>query len=530
MNVEKRWACVGLVVGLCLLVSAGSGAGEQSSGRNGPPAAKNDKSSDKGGTVTQKPGQQTTQQPKEQAKQKPSQPSAPKTFTVRREPLRKIVKLTGVFEAERMHPISVNLQEWSTLEVVWAVPHGKTVRKGERLVQFDTSKIDKAIAQAQLDLQLAEINQKLALEKLKALEQTVPLDQQAAARSHRYAQEDWNRFLRVDRPMAVKSAEMSLKWAKNSLEYELEELRQLEKMYKADDLTEETEEIILKRQRDAVERARFYVEQAQVRHDETLHVTLPRQEVSMKENLKRQDIAFRQSQVTLPLQLSKAKLELQKQSVELQKLKERLAKLQADRKAMEVRSPANGVVYYGEPTRGKWPSVSSLESKLRPGGQVSPKEVFLTVVEPKSLFVRATVKESDLGDLRPGLKAVAVPAGFPETRLTATLRSVSLVPIAPGTFEALARVTIPRKLRVTPGMACTLRVLAYENPRALTLPASVVFTEEGLEAKHYVWLQVRKGHVEKRYVTGRKVGDKFEILHGLREGDRVLSAKPEEQS
>ena len=42
-------------------------------------------------------------------------------------------------------------------------------------------------------------------------------------------------------------ANFSVKSADNMLAYEKEELRQLEKMYKADDLVEETEEIVLKR-------------------------------------------------------------------------------------------------------------------------------------------------------------------------------------------------------------------------------------------------------------------------------------------
>ena len=51
----------------------------------------------------------------------------------------------------------------------------------------------------------------------------------------------------MERPFTLKSTEFSLKMTKEKLEYEEEELRQLEKMYKADDITEETEAIVLKR-------------------------------------------------------------------------------------------------------------------------------------------------------------------------------------------------------------------------------------------------------------------------------------------
>ena len=57
--------------------------------------------------------------------------------------------------------------------------------------------------------------------------------------------------------------------AKDTLEYEEEELRQLEKMYKADEATEETEKIVLKRARDTVKRAKFVLERTQAECDES---------------------------------------------------------------------------------------------------------------------------------------------------------------------------------------------------------------------------------------------------------------------
>ncbi|NOX56470.1 MAG: HlyD family efflux transporter periplasmic adaptor subunit [Planctomycetes bacterium] len=468
---------------------------------------------------------------KRPAKKAGAQSPKKKLYTVRKEPLRKLVKLQGLFEAARMHPVSVHLKEWSSLEVVSAVPHGKFVKKGERLVVFDTSKIDKTIAELQIQVRLGELAYREAQENFKALQQSLPLDREAAARNRKMAQEDLDRFLKIDLPLSRKSAEMSLKAAVNWLTYEKEELRQLEEMYKADDLTEETEEIILKRQRDTVEQAEFRVEEAKVRHDQTLHVTLPRREQSLKEKLKRQEIAFAQMEATAAIKLEKAQWDLKRQAMEQQKSQERLTKLMADRKAMEVVAPADGIVYYGQATRGRWPDVTSLESKLRPGGQVASKEVFLTVVEPRPLFVRANVPESDLDGIKAGLKSVVLPVGFPEKRLPGRVRSISRVPIASGKFEIRIEVPLDKSQDdIVPGMACTVRILAYENPNALTVPANAVFTEDTLEGRHYVYVPQQDGSAEKRFIEGRPVGERFEVRSGLREGDKILATKPEETS
>ena len=53
-------------------------------------------------------------------------------------------------------------------------------------------------------------------------------------------------FLEEDRDWEKQRSESAVRRSQERLLYEEEELDQLEKMYKADDLTEETEEIILK--------------------------------------------------------------------------------------------------------------------------------------------------------------------------------------------------------------------------------------------------------------------------------------------
>ena len=61
-------------------------------------------------------------------------------------------------------------------------------------------------------------------------------------------------LFQIDRPLLLKSIEYSLKPHQFQLDYSQDELDQLEKMYEADDLTEDTEEIVLKRSAD---RGRF---------------------------------------------------------------------------------------------------------------------------------------------------------------------------------------------------------------------------------------------------------------------------------
>ena len=93
----------------------------------------------------------------------------------------------------------------------------------------------------------------------------------------------------------LKSLEYELKSAQFQLDYQQDELDQLEKMYEADDLTEDTEEVVLKRTRNQVDFAKFNLEQTKLFVDELLKVRLPRFEIEIKESLDHAAIALAQA-------------------------------------------------------------------------------------------------------------------------------------------------------------------------------------------------------------------------------------------
>src|SRR5205807_209113 len=102
--------------------------------------------------------------------------------------------------------------------------------------------------------------------------------------------------------------------------------------------------------------------------------------------------------------------------------------------------------------------------KLQRGGMLQPEEVFLTIVKPRPMFVRATVEEKELQDLRAGQAGKVVPASNPDRKLAAKVTQVSAVPLAAGNFEA--RVTLdagPEEAALMPGMACTVKVTPYQK-------------------------------------------------------------------
>jgi multidrug efflux pump subunit AcrA (membrane-fusion protein) len=447
------------------------------------------------------------------------------TVKVERGPFKATVSLKGVFAASEMAEVVLRPEAWGStgggFVIVSAVEPGTAVKKGDVLVTLQTDKIDRAIRELEAEQQVGQVALRLAEEELPVLEKSTPLEMASAERLKKQADEDLKKFLETDRPLAEAVANNMVRNSEFFLLYAKEELKQLQKMYRNKDLTEETEEIILKRQRHQVEMSEFSLKTATIKRDQTLKIDLPRQEQSARDNAVKQTLALEKARSALPLTLSQKRLALAKLKYEHDKGAERLANLKKDRELMPVRSPADGIVYHGKCVNGVWNS-ATVTPKLQRGGSLSADEVFMTVVTARPMVVDANVDEKDLHWLKSGARGTAVPAGFPDLRLPVELAHLSAVPQSAGSFAAVFKVDAAKvPAAVVPGMACAVKVVAYRNDGALTLPSSAVFCDD--DEEHHVY---RPGGDKVPVQVGKTSGDRTEILGGIKEGDEVLASRP----
>lgn len=469
----------------------------------------------------------STKAPEKPAEQK-SDDAAGGRHKVAAGPLKVEVTLSGVIEADAMHEVAVVPKEWSQWMVAEAAPQGKRVKKGEVLLSFDTAKIDEAVRDQEAGQALAKLSLEQAAKDLAILEESVPLDLALAERAKKVADEDLARYEEIEAELARKSQEFQLKLAEQILEYNQEELDQLEKMYKADDLTEETEEIVLKRARNDVDQAKFRFEQTKINHERAIQFDLPRALESKRNAAKQAGLAWEKARSTLPLALSKQKLELEKLQFDRQKADAKLAELKHDRALMTVTAPADGILYYGRCVRGKWSTSSELAGRLRPGGVVQPREVVMTIIGEGSLSIRTSLPEKDFADVRPGTAGVAIPAAFPRSRLAVTVTEVSPIPISDGTFEARLAFAGNTTEPLVAGMACEVKLVAYQKADAIAVPSTAVFAEELDETQRFVYVMKDGMPARQPVEVGRASGDRLEITSGINAGDEILLEKPKE--
>ncbi|MHC4878603.1 MAG: efflux RND transporter periplasmic adaptor subunit [Planctomycetota bacterium] len=457
---------------------------------------------------------------------KASSAKQPATHTVKAERFRIELKLSGTFESARTVEVALRPKAWTKLEVKQAVAHGTAVKKGDRLVELDLVDLKRSIKSAEQALVIGKLGLDEARVSLDAQRKTTPIELAAAERSAKNADDDLKYFLEVDRDRSIKSAERSLKSSQYALEYAAEELNQLRQMYKADDLTEETEEIILKRAERSVEAAEFSLESTKLRTSRTLKTTIPRQETELVESTKRQAFNLAKTVTTTSAALKKAEIGLEKLQIEHAQAEEKLAELKADLKTLsDIHSPIDGFVYFGRIQKGKWSGVGAFEAALQPGGTITSGKVFMTIVSPDVARVRASVSEKDLFQVREGITGKGTPTAFPDMKFGLKVSSIGRIPSAPGQFECVIDLTNGPESSVVAGMGCQVSLITYDQADALCVPAESVFSDVG-EDEQYVFV-AGDGHTRQPVKTGRRSGERIEIVSGLKAGDKILVKKPE---
>lgn len=449
----------------------------------------------------------------------------PATVAITKGALKAKVTLDAVFESVEQTPVKLETKVWTDLTVLEAVPHGARVKKGDTLVKLDLEKITESIKEQEQDAPAAVITLETTVAELANLEETTPLRLATAKRTHRIANEDLAYFESIGKAQREKNSKFSLRSAAERLDGAKEELKQLEKMYKADDLTEETEEIILRRQKFAVEGAQLSYDSSKLFHDRDFKTLIPREHETLKATKRDQDLALELSEVTLPKALAKKRLDLDKLKRDQKKADKKFADLKKDLELMSITAPADGIVYYGACENGKWTSGAVVAKKLQPTGKLMANEVFMTIVNPAKMQLRAVATEADLANLKDGMKGAAAPVSAPDKKLAVKLEDLGLLPLPGGGFEAKLSFEKNSDLRLMPGMNAKVAMGDSGRTDTLLAPKDSVFSED---KKHFVYVPKDDGKPEKRAVkTGENDGKMVEILDGLKEGDKILATKPE---
>ncbi len=446
------------------------------------------------------------------------------TVKVQVRPLVVYQKLDGVMESSNEAPVTLKSNGWSDFEIAELVPQGQQVSKGDQLIQFDSRAINKAVRD--MELVQRELERDLAAKRLEAAQaaKRFELSKTIADQNMQNARDDYEYYLNVERPQRLKDLEYSLQVATYGLEYAQEELQQLMQMYNEDELTEESERIVLKRAQRSVDSAKRNLVKRRESVDKSKTVEIPREDFQQKNSLDQQTLDYAKNMLQLPHEKEMAKVALQKAEFALEEGATKLKELVDDRKLMTLQSPMNGLVYFGQNVNGKWQGVTGTASRvLELGKKIPANKVVMTIVDPNQLTVRGSLPEDRLSVVEVGALGKGAMKSDKNMIFSVELSSLEKVPSGTGTYACHFKLIDFEndQQKVLPGMNCSLALKLYSNDRASMVPKASVFSDNGIA--HYVY---KPDGQRQAVVLGFSDGDDVEVISGLKAGDSILKSKP----
>ncbi len=458
----------------------------------------------------------------------PSPATAPSATSAATQPVHKVAKgtialvFTGVGTFEPIDPLEVRLRPQAykgELKIIAAAANGVTVKAGDVLLELDPADLTRDLAGAENELVTAKAN----FEKARADAQlgsqadALALRMQQATLKNAEAAVSW--WEQVEGPHMLKKAELAVRLSKASVEDQDDELDQLRKMYKDEELTSATADIVVKRAVRGFDISKQQLEIAQQSAEKTkaLDHSLARQKVvdqldQAKQQLAQLEATQQHAKVTRAAAVKTA--ELAAAAAEKQ-----AAELKADRAALTTKAPFDGAVVYGSLTDGAWQGTDP--RTLRPGEKIAAGAVVMTLAAPGKLRVSVDVPEAKLAWLTPGMKATLMSLAWPEMKLAGVCAAQPPSGKGAGaeqTFKLPIELSTPPDARLSPGMKASVRIDAGKLTDVTVLPVTAV--TGGV-------VRVRGGDgapQEKEVTLGRSDGTLIEVRDGLKVGDEVITS------
>ena len=404
------------------------------------------------------------------------------------------------------------------LKIVTAVANGATVKAGDVLLQIDATDLTRDLSGAENDLTTAKAN----LDKAKGDAQLAESGDALALRIQKTALANAEAGLKwweqVDGPTMLKRSELNVFTSKASVDDQDDELDQLRKMYKDEELTSATADIVVKRAVRGLDVSKQYLsiaEQGAAKTREHEYGVAKQRVVDAVDQAKQQlaTLEITQKHAAIVRATGTKSAELATAAAE-KKVKE----LKADLAALTVKAPFDGRVAYGAIAEGAWQGPDA--KALRAGEKVAAGATLLTLSAPGKLRVVLDIPEAKLAWLTPGMKATITPVAWPELKLIG--RCAAPAPTGKGgadqSFKLPIELESPADARLSAGMKANVRLDAGTVENVLVLPVTAV-------SSGVVKVLGKDGKPQEKDVTvGRTDGTLVEIREGLSEGDEVLAA------
>lgn len=444
------------------------------------------------------------------------------TFTVQRGHLTISVKESGAIKAREQ--VVVKNEVEGKAAILYLIPEGTQVQKGELLVELDVSQLQDRQIDQQIMAQNAEAASVSARENLGVVQSLAQSEVDKAKLTLAFARQDLTKYVEGEYPNQRKEAEAKIILATEERARARDRLdwsrRLQEEKYishtelQADELAEKQKELDL--------------ELAQSNLDLLTDFTHARTLAQRESDVKEAELALDRAQRKAKADIVQAEADLNAKASEHSRQQDKLEKIKQQLAKSRIYAPTAGLVIYA--TSAQSANWRNSAEPLAVGQEVIERQELIHLPTAAAVMAEVNIHEASLDKVRIGLPARITVDALAGQLFTGTVAAIAPLPDArsvwmnPDLKLYQSEVVIEQThSALRAGMSCKVEILVEEYDDAVFVPVQAVIMVKDVSTVYVV----KGGRIEPRPVNvGLDNGSMVRIVSGVAPGEVVSLVPP----
>jgi HlyD family secretion protein len=397
------------------------------------------------------------------------------------------------------------------------------VKKGDLLVELDSSKLKDSLADQEIRVLNAEANQIQSAENLEVVRNQAEADVEQAELTLRFAQMDAEKYEKGEYPQQLQQAEAEITMASEELQRASDQWDWSRRLAEDGYITR-TE---LQADELAVKRRRLDLELAQGRRHLLVEYTHIQTVERLRSDIRQAQMALERTRRKARADIVRAESDLRARQQEYDRQKSRLDYLHDQIEKCRIFAPAAGLALYATTVRPRRWGAQPLDV----GQDVSERTELIYLPITSAMMAEIRVPEASLTKIHLDLPAEVKVDALPGRRFMGRLARISPLPdssqmwMNPDLKLYVCEVHLDNGSdELRPGMSCQVEILIQHYDDAVYVPLQSVLLVNGQPT---VYVLDRRGDAQPRVVEiGLDNNRMVRIISGLEEGEQVLLTPP----
>ncbi len=415
-----------------------------------------------------------------------------------------------------VHEETVRSQLEGVARIISIVPEGTFVKKGDLLVELDSSDLRERIGSQEVVYQNAHFAALQSKEYLSIQKSVADSNIREAELKLEFAGTDLQKYKEGDWPQLKKNSETKIRITKMELGRTQDRLNWTQQLHKKGYASRSELEVDSL----AVEKAEIGVEQSQEELRLLEKFDYPKKVRQLEAALEQFEKELGRIKQRSAAQVAQAEADLQAKTTGLELQETRLNQQKAQLEFTKIHAPEAGLVVYASSSN---PGSGVL---IEEGASIRQKQDIIKLPDITQMMVEVRVHESHVQKIRPGLTAYVTIDSLPDEQFKGSIRKVAVLPDSTSRFfnpnlkvyttEVVIEDSLPD---LKPGISGRAEIIITNLTDVLMVPIQAVTTVNG---RQVCFIEQGGSSVPAPVEVGLYNEKYIEIKSGLKEGDQVL--------